>query len=117
MNASLSRWLISISTVLLIVLSYLMIVLTSPSMLVGFEASEPIDLIIERQEEQSVGVICLNTATVQELMTLPNLGEVLANRIVDHRERYGPFTAVEELLNVDGVGETRLSQWEPYLTI
>lgn len=117
MNASLSRWLISISTVLLIVLSFWMIVMTSPTMLVGLESSEPIDLIIERGEDRSTRIVCLNTATVQELMTLPNLGEVIANRIVDYRELHGSFTAVEELLLVDGIGEARLSLWEPHLTI
>ena len=56
------------------------------------------------QEEK----INLNTADVDELTTLPGIGPVIAQRIVDFREEYGPFSAVEELLDVSGIGEKKL---------
>ena len=46
----------------------------------------------------------LNTATASELDALPGIGPVLAQRIVDHRTRHGPFRAVEELDDVPGIG-------------
>lgn len=49
--------------------------------------------------------IDLNRATVAELMTLPRIGPKLAERIVAHRERHGPFAAVEDIRQVSGVGE------------
>jgi competence protein ComEA len=50
------------------------------------------------------GRVDLNTATAGELDSLPGIGPVLAQRIVDHRTRHGPFSAVEELDDVPGIG-------------
>ncbi len=59
----------------------------------------------------------LNTATAEELQQLEGIGEVLSARIVEYRETYGTFRSIEDLLDVQGVGKTRLEQWRPYLTI
>ena len=61
------------------------------------------------------GDIDLNTATVEQLSALPQLGEALAVRIVAYRERHHGFDHIEELLLVGGIGETRLTLWRPYL--
>ena len=50
------------------------------------------------------GAVDLNTAGVTELEDLPGVGPVLASRIVEHRERNGPFQAVEDLQDVPGIG-------------
>lgn len=52
--------------------------------------------------------IDLNTAGVQELTRLPGIGTVTAERIVEWRERNGPFTSPEDLLYVEGIGEATL---------
>ena len=49
----------------------------------------------------------LNTATVQELQTLPGIGPVLAHRIVEFRQKKGGFKRVEELLAVPGISERK----------
>ncbi|MCZ2824544.1 ComEA family DNA-binding protein [Modestobacter sp. VKM Ac-2982] len=49
-------------------------------------------------------VLDLNTATVAELDALPGIGPVLAQRIVDHRSAHGPFTSVDRLDDVSGIG-------------
>ena len=54
------------------------------------------------------GRININTATHAELMSLPGIGEVIAQRIIDYRTQYGDFRAVEELLNVSGIGAKKL---------
>ncbi|MDJ0961837.1 MAG: ComEA family DNA-binding protein [Acidimicrobiia bacterium] len=52
----------------------------------------------------------LNRADASELETLPGVGPVLAQRIVAHREANGPFATIEDLLDVPGIGEAKLSQ-------
>jgi competence protein ComEA len=54
--------------------------------------------------------IDINTATATQLEELPGVGPVLAQRIVDVRSERGPFLAVEDLLDVPGIGEAKLSQ-------
>lgn len=61
--------------------------------------------------------IDLNTATAEELMALPGIGETYARRILDYREANGPYQAVEELLNVEGIGESRLESIYDLVTI
>jgi competence protein ComEA len=54
------------------------------------------------------GLISLNQASAIELEDLPGIGPVLAERIVSHREANGRFDAVEDLLQVPGIGEAKL---------
>ena len=59
-------------------------------------------------ESVTVGVD-LNRATADELEALPGVGPVLAARIVAYRDLNGPFTTVEDLLDVGGIGEAKLA--------
>jgi len=67
--------------------------------------------------ESNSGKININTASVSLLQTLPNVGEVLAQRIVDYRNENGNYTAPEDLLLVEGIGEKRLEQIREYITV
>ena len=58
----------------------------------------------------------LNTATVEQLDTLPGVGEVTAGRIVAYRTAH-PFTAVDELLEVPGIGQRRFDQLKDLVTV
>ncbi|HEX9970116.1 MAG TPA: helix-hairpin-helix domain-containing protein, partial [Acidimicrobiales bacterium] len=51
----------------------------------------------------------LNTATVEQLEALPGVGPSIARAIVEHRTRHGRFRSVEDLLDVPGIGESKLN--------
>lgn len=59
----------------------------------------------------------INTATAAELTELPGIGEKLAERIVEYRTVNGPFTSVEEIMEVDGIGEGKFSDLEGRITV
>ncbi|RZQ60414.1 ComEA family DNA-binding protein [Amycolatopsis suaedae] len=56
------------------------------------------------------GKVDLNTATLRQLDDLPGIGQVTAQRILDWRTAHGRFASVEQLREVDGIGETRLAR-------
>jgi competence protein ComEA len=63
------------------------------------------------------GPVNLNTATLTELQTLPGVGAVLGQRIVDYRAAHGGFKSVAELRNVSGIGDTRYQQLKDLVTV
>ena len=59
----------------------------------------------------------LNTAGVETLAELPGIGEELARRIVEYREAHGPFGAVEEIMEVSGIGEKKFEDIKERITV
>ena len=62
-------------------------------------------------------VVNLNTATIAELETLPGVGSKMAARIIEYRQKKGPFKKIEELMNVQGIGEKNFLKLKPQLTV
>lgn len=59
----------------------------------------------------------INTATVPELELLPGVGPKLAERIIDHRKKHGPFKNVDDLDAVSGIGARILERLKPLVTV
>lgn len=65
---------------------------------------------------QGNGKININTADLHTLMSLPGIGEVYAQRIIDYRNANGPFTDIVQIKNVEGIGEKRYEQIKYLIT-
>lgn len=63
------------------------------------------------------GVVNVNTATAEQLMLLPGIGEAKARAILDHRKDQGGFKAVDELLEVKGIGASALERIRPFVAL
>ena len=61
--------------------------------------------------------INLNTATLEQLETLPGIGRKTAERILEYRTKSGSFKRIEELMNVKGIGEKSFLKLKPLVTV
>lgn len=68
-----------------------------------------------RTGEES-GKLNINTATEQQLMDLPGIGEVTAERILKYREVTGKFTTIEDLRAIKGISKSKLERLSPMIT-
>jgi len=59
----------------------------------------------------------INTATIAELVQLPQIGPVIANRIVEYRNAHGAFKNIDDLIKVKGIGKKKLNTIKPYIYI
>lgn len=59
----------------------------------------------------------LNTATLEELTSLPGIGESTAQKIIDYRRQNGKFKAIEDLKNVSGIGESKFDNIKDKITV
>lgn len=73
---------------------------------------------LHAQEQTAVQktTINLNTATLDQLMTLPGIGRKTAERILEHRTKTGGFKKIEELMNVKGIGEKSFLKIKPLVS-
>ena len=71
-------------------------------------------IVVGKQKNKLVSI---NAAQLEELMTLPGIGEALAERIIDYRRIYGSFNNLEELKNVNGIGENKYNKIKEYICL
>lgn len=61
--------------------------------------------------------ININSATKSELMSLPGIGEAMAERIILYREEHGVFKKITDMKNVKGIGEKKFDNLKPYIEV
>ena len=66
---------------------------------------------------EAAGPVDLNAASAEQLVEVPGIGESLARRIVEFREKNGAFQSVDDLLKIQGIGEKSLQKLRPHLTV
>ncbi|WP_018591510.1 helix-hairpin-helix domain-containing protein [Terrisporobacter glycolicus] len=72
---------------------------------------------INQDESSKASQININIATIEELDTLPGVGEATANKIVNHRSEKGDFKSVEEIKNVNGIGDKKFEDMKDLICV
>lgn len=93
-------------------------------------ASEQVNLASLLQDGQQVNIphlagnshvsggrMNINTASAEELATLPGIGPTTAKKIVDYRLQYGPFRTIQDIQNVPGIGPATFAKIQDYITV
>jgi len=62
-------------------------------------------------------LVNINTASLEELDSLPSIGPSLAQRIIDYREQNGPFINIEDVINVPGIGPGNYERFKDLITV
>ena len=85
---------------------------------IGEEVSEEsVEVTNKEVSSQESSKININTATIEELDTLPGVGEATANKIVNHREENGEFKSIEEIKNVNGIGDKKFEDMKELICV
>lgn len=99
----------NVSVILTIAFLFFMV-----GLLVGKRNADTIPLLREDPQQRTEAVtnnsakININTATLEELTSLPGIGEALGERIIAYREEYGKFHSIYELEAVSGIGDNKI---------
>lgn len=68
-------------------------------------------------DNSSNNLVNINLATIEELITLPGIGESKATSIINYRDNNGLFKSIEDLKNVNGIGDTTFEKLKAYITV
>ncbi|MFU8772947.1 MAG: helix-hairpin-helix domain-containing protein [Anaerolineales bacterium] len=81
------------------------------------EPANPADENDQSKQTPYSGLININTASQAELEGLPGIGPVTAGKIISHRQTYGPFTGIEDILKVSGIGPATFETIQSLITV
>ena len=75
------------------------------------------DACINSNDNTENKYVNINTASTDELMNIPGIGEAKANEIINYREGNGNFNSIEDIMNVPGIGEALFEKIKVYITV
>jgi len=79
--------------------------------------SSPSGPSLPSPSSQGGGKLNINTATAEELITLPGIGPTKAQSIIDYRTTHGPFQSIEDIKNVTGIGDATFEKLKDKITV
>lgn len=92
--------------------------LAAKTLLIGLVLSLVVSPLVSAQAAAKAGdKVNINTASMEELQTLPRIGPQIAQRILDYRKENGSFKRVEDILKVRGIGERVFEQLKDRITV
>lgn len=83
----------------------------------AFASTENAETFTSTEVNEQKELININTATAKELETLPGIGEVTAQKIIDYRTESGGFDSIEEIMEVKGIGEKKFEAIKELITV
>lgn len=81
------------------------------------EAKERLESGLSTNTDNANGKINLNTASLDQLMEIPGIGEAKASAILRYREENGGFSSIEEIMNIEGIKEGVFSKMKEYIVV
>ena len=72
-------------------------------------------VVVKKKEEKKL--VSINSAGIEELTTLPDIGKTTAQKIIDYRQEKGSFLSLEELMNVKGIGKSKYEKIKGSITL
>lgn len=82
---------------------------------VNFQEEKKDENSSENSEENKI--VSLNSATIEEIQSLPGIGEAKAKAIIEYRDENGSFQSVEDIKNVSGIGDSLFEKIKDYITL
>ena len=89
--------------------------LGKPDLIAVPDEERPQNQTTETPTPSTPELLNINTASAEELQTLPNIGVQMAQRIIDYRTQHGKFASVDTLQNVKGIGAKTLEKLKPFV--
>jgi competence protein ComEA len=80
-------------------------------------AFSSVSVMAQKSNPASVEKVNLNSATVEQLQTIPGIGPATAKSIIDHRTKVGKFNRIEEIITVKGIGEKKFQKIKDRLIV